>query len=177
MKHNLFMLSLFLAVQMAGSGLLAQTEPGVLKREENEKGWFVPGIKDLDHRNVTGKRTEIIDGILINITTYFPFADERATVSRTDSSGKQIEVNVVVNGIVRFDVAGKAFCYLIDTSGFSGGNGGPGGVLGSIAYYVFYDEKGQGIFQTRVLPNMVLGSRDLWHVRLPAWVKRASQKQ
>jgi hypothetical protein len=43
MKTNLFMLSLFLVMQVGGSGLVAQIIPGVLKREVNEQGWTVPG--------------------------------------------------------------------------------------------------------------------------------------
>ena len=62
------MLSLFLALQIADSGSFAQNIPSVLKREVNEQGWAVPGIKDLNRVKVYNLREEVIEGIPVQVS-------------------------------------------------------------------------------------------------------------
>jgi hypothetical protein len=52
-----------------------------------------------------------------------------------------------------------------------------GGVTGSIFEQAYYDEDGNGLFQTRDDIVILLGGPATWHLRLPDWVKKASQKQ
>ena len=169
MKTNLFMLSLFLALQIADSGSFAQNIPSVLKREVNEQVWAVPGIKDLNQVKVYNLREEVIEGIPVQVSSI------ASDGTRVPGNAKGCSMEAM--GIARFAVNRKAFCYRIPMRFFCIDENGSGGALGVSCTYAYYDEQGQGVFTIRDMINDVLGGPDYWHIHLPEWVKKASQKQ
>jgi hypothetical protein len=161
------MLTLFLTMQIGGQGLVAQNGPDAKEREFNKQGWLVPGVKDLDRRNAPYSADQIIEGILTRYTIFSPIRNERAIIPLRTFSAETKQTEISVNQIFRYDIDGKAFCYIVSMSPVHDGN-----VVGVNFFYAFYDEEGKGAFQIKV-PMGPLP----WHIHLPDWVKKAGQKQ
>jgi hypothetical protein len=73
--------------------------------------------------------------------------------------------------IQRFSYNGRTFCYLIAVATYDyNDKTGFGGVAGDESSFAFYDEDGDGRFETREWANMMIGSPDMFRLRLPQWV-------
>jgi hypothetical protein len=162
MMRNRFMLTLFLAAQVGGSSLIAQNESGVLRREVNQKGWAVPGIRDLNQLKVYNLNEEIIEGIPVQVSSIAPvnvYGDKDSELA---------------NRILRYAINVKPFCYIASLSVYRyDKNSKAGGIPGDEFYRAYYDEDGDGIFETRedLRPPVV------WRPHLSDWVKKAIQNQ
>jgi hypothetical protein len=163
---NLFILSLFLAVLLT-PGLVAQKKAAESKREFKKEGWLVPGIKNIDPRNAGYKGSENIDGIEIHSTSFsIPLEKQFTKVLVTTKSGETKEVEVNITLIVQYEYDRKVFCYMVECEDIDHGVR-----MGSSFLVAYYDDEGNSSFQAResIGPG--------WRVRLPDWVKKASQKQ
>jgi hypothetical protein len=179
MKANLFMLSLFLVVQVGGSGLLGQNITG----QVNDPAWNVPGIKPPVQGRMINQREDMAEGIKVQVSSLVPESNGNDSPGRTElyfTLGDNEERKYVVNAISRYAVNGKPFCYVLSVSPTTTNYIGEfkvEGVLGMAITYAYYDEEGQGKFKTRESINSVRTASYHWQVRIPDWVKKASQKQ
>jgi hypothetical protein len=149
----------------------------------NERGWKVPGTEEIKKRPVLRQREETINGIKIQITQIDPIRklkggfDAYTTMPDISISNETVyyrDHSVVALALTKYSFKGKAFCYLVSMATYSP-SADPlffgGAVAGDQFYCAFYDEYGYGLFQTREPANLLLGSPNYWHVRLPEWVK------
>ena len=145
-------------------------------------GWKIPRLRSL----VVVSRSpwqEIEDGIEVyrsvlrmrgkNSSILFEDLD----FYEFDESGKSLTVrtnSLMVDEIIRYDVAGKAFAYVFSGTCVSLGPRTRRGrsvlYMGCMTRMAFYDEDGDGIFETR--NNRLMPGRE----SVPAWVKQSAKR-
>jgi hypothetical protein len=183
-------LIIWVAVQAMCTQLLAQN---IVEKEKihnpkqyvDEKGLKIPGLERADRLKLIEKREELIDDVLVQISTMLPEPrDPKEAHPGTImpylemSDGKTVyrEKEVLATRITRYDIGGRVFCYVVSAVNyFYDGSTKISAVAGVEYRYAFYDESGQGLFQTRETVNPSSRDADRWRLRIPTWAKNASR--
>jgi len=170
---------LLLVLVGAGQVVAASPECAIPKTLVNDQGWEIPGVKDLGLARVEHESTIQVEGRPVLETSYDPYWDEKLHhpgtvmphVCIAGDVAKFWEREYVPLRIQRFSYSGRVFCYLISVATYDyNDKTGIGGVVGDGYAFAFYDEDGDGRFETQEWANTMMGSPDMFRVKLPQWV-------
>jgi hypothetical protein len=129
--------------------------------------------------------TTMIDGRRILENSYDPYVDlslhHPGTVMPRicigDDVGVYTEDEYIPLRIDRYSYRGRVFCYLVEVAPYLYDDlTGVGGSAAAAYTFAFYDEDGNGRFETREFANIMIGAPDQFRLKLPQWVMNLPAK-
>ena len=160
-----------LILQSSGFGPI--TKKGS-NRLENKNGWEIPGlsiskVKQTSILEIEGKRIQVHNYGDYRLSPNPPVVKMLKRVGKSDDTFELLEKEVVLRSLVEYCIHGKPFCYSILVASMVGGR-----ETGAMQQIAFYDEDGDGIFETREPVGVPDVNRLHW-IELPEWVKNTQQ--
>jgi hypothetical protein len=144
----------------------------------NIDGWLVPGLDwTRGHSPTTDSKRIEVDGQTVIVTRFLPPqrkagkpALSRLPLIFLDGSAAILRVrDFVVGQIDRYQLNGRPFCYVVTVRPYSYDRlSRQGGVVALEMQLAFYDDDGDGKFETMEPVNSILGGKEQWRIRLPA---------
>jgi hypothetical protein len=144
----------------------------------NPDGWVVPGIKNIAKgASPENSHIETVEGQKVNVSTLnpvHPLSDHPGVfvplIGIKEDTVRCLLQELVGEKITQYQLDGKIFCYLVYATYWAYDDETKMGVrVAAATWFAYYDEDGNGKFETLEYAYYVLGSPEMWKVHLPRW--------
>jgi len=160
-------------------------EPEAAKQIIKRGGWDIPGFVVFETMQPENKWTVTLDGRTVEISMWGPELIRKqqgpcnsantALIPRYavmfQRTLKYDEVPAVAYKVFRFSFQKQSFLYDMETNPCAGGI-----ATGSLDWILFYDDDGDGCFETLEYKPFPLPQVEPWHPRLAKWIIEPTSK-